>query len=63
MSHAVPYEPSRTLEITILECYSGLVYVQVPQLEYVYNIAATELVMRVAKHIFTSYLQVLLSNR
>ncbi len=36
--------------------------VQVPQLEYVYNIAATELVMRVAKHIFTSYLQVLLSN-
>jgi hypothetical protein len=40
-----------------VKCYSGL---QVPQLEYVYNIAATELVMRVAKHIFTSYLQVLL---
>jgi len=30
---------------------------KVPQLEYVHTIAATELVMRATKHIFTSYLQ------
>jgi len=30
---------------------------KVPQLEYVYTIAATELVMRATKHIFTNYLQ------
>jgi protein TIF31 len=30
---------------------------KVPQLEYVYTIAATELVMRAAKHLFTAYLQ------
>ena len=30
---------------------------KVPQLEYVHTIAATELVMRSTKHIFTVYLQ------
>ena len=30
---------------------------KVPQLEYVHTIAACELVMRSAKHIFTVYLQ------
>ena len=32
---------------------------KVPQLEYLYNVAVTELIVRAAKHIFTVYMQVI----
>merc|ERR1712142_380853 len=47
---------NRGINIRYLGKITGMLQ-KVPQLEYVHTIAATELVMRATKHIFTSYLQ------
>lgn len=47
---------NRGINMRYLGKITGML-MKVPQLEYVYTIAATELVMRAAKHIFTAYLQ------
>jgi len=47
---------NRGINIRYLGKITGMLQ-KVPQLEYVYTIAATELVMRATKHIFTNYLQ------
>lgn len=36
---------------------------KVKQLEYLHSIAVAELILRSAKHIFTTYIQVLINNQ
>jgi len=47
---------NRGINIRYLGKITGMLQ-KVPQLEYVYRISCTELVLRAAKHIFTQYLQ------